>query len=269
MDMGEIQVSKFTHIYDLFQDFKYIQFYIIIDDIVDIRFFNQNKKYFNKIFAICQTFGLKMCLVSNFDIVKSELVQSFNLAEFLSICVPRLSHNEVTKMLEDRFNTALDRVKRNNNFNFAVYNYRDCFNNLNEYFYATAKLVRNDEEKKEFREIIQENTSSYLIHNIKVNKTLELKDNLSKCQKLLLLSAFIASELYARYDAKMFRNVKRTDIRSNKRKIRKKNECTFNMHRLLAIYSSLYYYVFHSHITILGVETISDVSYINLAKLTH
>ncbi len=80
-----------------------------------------------------------------------------------------------------------------------------------------------------------------------------------------MISSFIASELLPRYDIKLFRNWKKTNIRTNKRKIRKKNECCFNMNRLMRIYSYIYEVALNIPIDRIDIETISDVLIINSA----
>jgi hypothetical protein len=64
------------------------------------------------------------------------------------------------------------------NINFAVSNYKDYFNNLNEYFYAYSDLTRESESLDYYKrenDIIKTHMCNYLMHNVNINNSLEIK----------------------------------------------------------------------------------------------
>lgn len=228
-----------------------------------------------------------MVLISNFDIVKSELSLIYNLGEFISLNVPLYSMDEIKNIVLEKYGDEINtNTPVRSNINYALNNYKFNFANLNEYIYGFGELVKDNTYRTDIstdKQITQKITShigQYLCHVRNIGDSIrnagnksEIHHSLSRCQKLVLLAGFIASELPSKYDSKIFKNTKRTNMRTNKMrghrsgKLKRKNENFFTLNRLLAIYSSMHVVLLGKYVECVDIEMIADVFSIYLYRL--
>lgn len=272
-------IKKFYEIYEILSDLSgagitFDNFYIFIDSIDNYNSFLNYNKILNKICALGANFNFKLFLVSSFNLMDLKVFNlNIQLEEFTFLNFPVKSIEEIKEMLKIElyyFNSE------NANFRpelvdevitYSVNNFRSSMINLNDYLYYTRELLNefgltcvNFIRASQLNEKLRQCVTSHSIHydeikhsenggiiryrgQINTNKN-TLTDNLSKCQKMLLTAAFIANDLHLKYDSKLLKNVRKTGIRRIKLKLRtgtlRKNDHAFTMHRLIAIYCSIY-----------------------------
>jgi hypothetical protein len=192
--------------------------------------------------------------------------------------------------------------KSENLINICVPNILSNFVNLNDFIYHCGdnlkefclddKLVLTSSINAKLRNSIGMHMIHYeeminddekFIHSriksSKYNYNNLIRESISPCQKLLLIAAFIGSDLHQRFDSVILKNAKRTTTRKIRHKsrigkLKRKFEFGFTLNRLIAIYSSLYDLNKRYNINILNnslsIELICDINtLINLNLLRY
>ena len=277
------------------------------------------KHYLLKLFALAETFSkIKLILISNFDLSKSELASQFNFDTYVTECIPSIKSDknylkEIILKNLDKLNEQEIRSpqlfispEEDSIVTKSINNLSYSFNNLNEYIYCIGENLNEfapykDETRmlKELEESVaninlngnninprKPNFKEKLIHQINVmpvhiknlssqknfrlttlQSTKQLTESLSKSQKIILLSSFLATQSPASLDHVIFQNAKRTKIKIRKSKknlsLKTKNTHSFNINRLVAIYASLASIIDNNtRITNcdLNIELISDIN---------
>ena len=258
---------------NLFHDKKA---YIVIDGIDEMKYLHTSQgsiqKYLNKIAVISNSFQVKLLLISNFDLKASELnsTQSslaLDFTEFTTLIFPRYNKQAYIDILSKSQASVKDGIEyciaNEQIMKISVGNYIDSIANFNSYIYNIHEM-KEEFGKSPIKTIIRgqlsteyikhdntyssyEDTADHIAYIENITNDGDIK-RLSPCQKILLISAFLASETDARHDACLFVNAKRTNFRNDTqrslRSAKKLKRCynslnSFDIHRLIAIYSSM------------------------------
>lgn len=268
----ELKIRNWMDLYEIIEEYKIFKFYFVIDQIDDINKFIFFQKILQKIFAIVNSFPkIRMIVITDFDICKSELKHSFNFDDFISVQYPQKSNALITKIIKEHIDIKpVSNYIYNDIINKCVLSFQYPFANMNEIIHSTNEIItkyknvtkENYDNKKVIQDIFepiafsplhikQFDTNTITINNMIYKQTyfhsdIGLSDSLSFCQKILLLSAFIASETSPINDSYIMKNSKkqhlvlRRSIKQEYRGISLRNLTSFSIHRLIAIYSSLY-----------------------------
>ncbi len=235
------------------------KFYIILDSIEDLNHLDAQfkfNKYFSKLIAICKNFDIKMILISNFDMKNSELFTEHEyLDSFIQLQTPRICTREVIDKTFGLNKNTLDSLSEYCT-NYAIGNYNSNIVNMNkliinmQYFIKDIKNMERDFSiKTKMTKIIK----SQMINELYIHQTnlfindedrISLTESLSKCQKLILISAFLAHVTLPSKDEKLFKvnkNYKKTKLfNSTCNSFESRIKPGFSISRLIAIYSSIY-----------------------------
>ena len=269
----ELKIRNWIDLYEIIDEYKIFKFYFVIDQIDDLSTFRFFQKKLQKIFAIVNCFTkIRMIIISNFDLCKSELKNDFNFDDFISVQYPQKNNSLITKIVKEHIDIKpVSNFIYNDIINKCVLSFQYPFANLNETIYASKEVIKkyqnvtkeNYDTKKVIKDIFEPISFSPLhvkqfdINAIKNNFNLTYKktfchsdinltDSLSFCQKIILLSAFIASETSPYNDNYIMKNSKKEHLvirRSIKREyngVALRDIKSFSIQRLIAIYSSLY-----------------------------
>jgi hypothetical protein len=236
-------------------------------------------KYFKKFLSLCENFEIKLFLISNFDMKNSECKSDMDLSSFISVIFPKLEISHLKEIIcEDLKNSkenknfeafsqrtyekkAENKSRCENLLNFSILNFQTCTVNLNKLKINTQEVLKEfldyDDYEYMFTSNLRKKVKSQIKDKLYVDQNRlydeeedEIKicnkftEALSKCQKLLVISAFVAGESEQSRDHKIFKCLKKTDLRirrtfSGRSLINKNEVIPFTIHRLVSIYSAL------------------------------
>lgn len=272
--------------------------YIIIDEIEDLStvYFNAKvNKYFNQLLAIIDQFNIGCILISNFDIVKSELNlphKSFtsDMSSFISLQFPQINLEERKDFIMEKICPKVPIEKKTRMdacINNAIGNYQSNIVNSNKYIAYLGDIINNQEETLNPNQIrnklkAQVTQDLYVSQNYirpYSDEGYHFFDALSTNQKILLISAFLAGETNSSQDDKVFVSVKRSKRQSKNwiaksrsvyqksSKKLKKIVNSFSVHRLTAIFASIYSIIYNRSLSHsdLSIEYMCDLN--SLTKL--
>ena len=229
----------------------FLRFYFIIDEIWSMEIFMTFKKKIMKLLAIVKHFcSVNIILISNFDIVRSELKSIFQFDDFVSVQFPKINKKMLKAILKENNNCNSPQVDdiinkiiasfeypiinlnekilctRENIDKFGYvrkedYNHQDVFRNISNQIQVSpihitpieTFLVNNKNAKKNSIINLDKPNTSYANEMLKPKHN--FTDSLSKTQKLLLLSAFFANETEQRFDKYIFQSSKRQNKKYN------------------------------------------------------
>jgi hypothetical protein len=283
---------KFVDLWELLEVagelLRHSNFYIILDSIEDLKHLDAQfkfKKYFLKLIAICKNFDIKLILISNFDLKNSELFPEHDyLDSFIQLQTPRMCTREV---IDKTFGLNKNRLDSLSEYctNYAIGNYNSNIVNMNKLI-INMQYFFEDIKKTDFYSSLKSRMTnvikSQMINELYINQTslfvndedrINLTESLSKCQKVIIISAFLAHVTPPTKDDKLFRvnknYLKRKIYNSVSHSIESKIKSGFTISRLIAIYSSIYEIYNNKKLKkeSLGVEFIADVNSLLQYKL--
>lgn len=163
-----------------------------------------------------------------------------------------------------------------NSFNWSIVNLNKIINSGLDIFNNVKEIKDVTNYNKQVRNLVRREIGEKLYINEKItdesneierskSKFMRCTESLSRCQKLLIVSAFIAGELNPHSDSKILKSVK-MGKKSHRLKEKycsiKKEVQSFSVHRLTAIYCSLYSILFDKKLTNvdLGIEFMCDLN---------
>jgi hypothetical protein len=183
---------------------------------------------------------------------------------------------ETKKKLASNFEETFMNITLNS-FNWSIVNLNKIINSGKDIYNNVKEIKDSTQYIREIRKLIRKEIGEKLYINEKItseasqqetlsDKMQKCTESLSRCQKLLIVSAFIAGELNPYYDSKILKSVKNTK-KSHRLKRKYNNNInkeiqSFSVHRLTAIYCSLYSIVSEKKLSNadLGIEFMSDLN---------
>ena len=293
----DVHINSFLSLHNYLFNHSDIKMHFIIDDITNMKSVLYIKKTFIKF--ICLTLShypsVLITLFSNFNLIKSELLTltTISFDSFIALPFPYKSLEHVRNVVNANItsnhiistSTQLNENIYNNIIHRCIDNFYYSFLNLNEYIQCTLSNIKtfysNDDytfkqHSSELNKVIYKQLNTFPLHintrdQIVSSKEYEKRDmkylseNLSKIQKLLVLSAFLAYEVKQDEDVYVFKCLQ------HKRKKRKRkckygytlyrnyNDKGFSIHRLFSIYQCLLSYINNTTMSEVNIELICSV----------
>ena len=295
----EINVDSFLSLHNYLLAHPDIKMHFIIDDISNMKSVLYIKNTFIKF--ICLTLShfpsVSITLVSNFNLIKSELLTltPISFDSFISLPFPFKPLEHIRNVVNETITsnhittTQINELIYNNIIRRCIDNFYYSFLNLNEYIQCTLSNIQmfhsNDNSNfkrhsSELNRVIYKQLNTFPLHintildskrdHIESVKEYEKRDmkylseNLSKVQKLLVLSAFLACEVKQDEDVYVFKCVKK-----KKKKKKHKRFCGYgwnrnhdkghSIHRLFSIYQCLLSYIGNTTMSEVNIELVCSV----------
>ena len=277
----DAHINSFLSLHNYLLNHPKIKMHFIIDDITNMKSVLYIKKTFIKF--ICLTLShypsVSITLVSNFNLIKSEFLTLtlISFDSFIALPFPYKSLEDIRNVVNANITSNhivsgsahLNENIYNNIIHRCIDNFYYSFLNLNEYIQCTLSNIKmfysNDDytfkqHSSELNREIYKQLNTFPLHintilhskraqivSTKENEKRNIKylsENLSKVQKLLVLSAFLAYEVKQDEDVYVFKCLQ------YKRKKRKRtcqhgyyNDKGHSIHRLFSIYQCLLSYI--------------------------
>lgn len=296
----DVHINSFLSLHNYLLNHPKIKIHFIIDDITNMKSVLYIKKTFIKFIRLTLSHypSISITLVSNFNLIKSELLTltTISFDSFIALPFPYKSLEHVRNVVNANItsnhiinskSTYLNENIYNNIIHRCIDNFYYSFLNLNEYIQCTLSNIKrfysNDDytfkqHSSELNRVIYKQLNTFPLHistiphsklaqivSTKEKDMKYLSENLSKVQKLLVISAFLAYEVKQNEDIYVFKCLQ------HKRKKRKRkcqhgytwyrnyNDKGHSIHRLFSIYQCLLSYINNTIMSEVNIELVCSV----------